>query len=328
MKTIQIQENEAGQRFDKYLKKLLALAPGSFVYKMLRKKNITLNGKKADGTEKLMPQDTVVLFLSDETFDQFSGNRISDSEYEALSRIPSRELQVVYEDKDIILINKPVGMLSQKSEPSDLSANEIILSYLIEKGELTERAFRTFRPSVCNRLDRNTSGLLAAGKTLKGLQVLSEAFRERTVKKYYRCIVKGEVNGDSYLNGWLKKDERSNRVTVYNGEAAPKEFEDAQRIEMAYHPILVKNGFTELEVHLITGRSHQIRAHLASVGTPVVGDFKYGSRMVNAAFKKEAGIASQLLHAYRMEFADGKTVTAPCPAAFMAAWDYVGRHRP
>ena len=180
MREFQINSNEAGQRFDKYLKKLLVGAPNSFVYKMLRKKNITLNGKKADGTEKLIGGDVVKLFLSDETFEKFTGKEEVAAAYEHLKGL--RALPVVYEDEDVLIVNKPSGMLSQKAKPTDVSANEHIISYLIEKGELTEEMMRTFKPSVSNRLDRNTSGLLVAGKTLKGLQEMSQALKERTVQ--------------------------------------------------------------------------------------------------------------------------------------------------
>lgn len=358
MREFHINSNEAGQRFDKYLKKLLAGAPGSFVYKMLRKKNITLNGKKADGSEKLAPGDAVKLFLSDETFEKFAGNSRASAAYESLKTLGEAamplkygspktaegagrnsdfgELQVVYEDKDILIINKPAGMLSQKAEPSDISANEYILSYLIGKGELTEEMLRTFKPSVCNRLDRNTSGLLIAGKTLKGLQEMSDALKERRVQKYYRCIVKGEVKEPAYINGCLSKDEKSNKVTIHQNvpeqcgaEAVrgklPEKHEAGamQRIETKYRPVFAGNGYSELEVHLITGRSHQIRAHLASIGHPVVGDVKYGDKAVNEKFRKEQKVRWQMLHAYRMVFEDGREVTAPCGEEFVRVRNYI-----
>lgn len=346
MREFYINSNEAGQRFDKYLKKLLSNAPNSFVYKMLRKKNITLNGKKADGTEKLETGDAVKLFLSEETFGKFAGVRQASTEYEELSRLvkvsgntiafqnaaasskaaPSGSpagLQVVYEDADVLIVNKPSGMLSQKAEPSDISANEYILSYLIQKGELTGEMLCTFKPSVCNRLDRNTSGLLLAGKTLKGLQEMSDALRERKVQKFYRCIVKGEVKETAYINGWLSKEEKTNKVTIFVKKPDSHSTEKIWKIETEYRPIAVKNGYSELEVHLITGRSHQIRAHLASIGHPVVGDIKYGDKKINALFHKEVQIDSQLLHAYRMVFSDGREVTAPRGEEFARAWDYI-----
>lgn len=321
MREFQINSNEAGQRFDKYLKKLLAEAPNSFIYKMLRKKNITLNGKKSDGTEKLAKGDTVKLFLSDETFDKFAGAQNAAASYEHLKELDT--LPVIYEDEDVLIVNKPSGMLSQKAKPTDVSANELIISYLIGKGELTEEMMRTFKPSVCNRLDRNTSGLLVAGKTLKGLQEMSQALKERTVLKYYRCIVKGEVRERSYIKAWLAKDERTNKVTICANQPQIDTENAFLPIETEYVPLQVKRGYSELEVHLITGRSHQIRAHLASIGHPIVGDSKYGDKKVNERFRKELQIDSQLLHAYRMVFADGREVTAPCGEEFEQVLRYL-----
>ena len=320
MKEFHIQTNEAGQRFDKYLKKLLKEANTSFIYKMLRKKNIVLNGKKADGTEKLVVGDEVKLFLSDETFDKFHGAAQSTKQFEAYATIPAKKLEVVYEDNDIIIINKPIGMLSQKAKPEEISANEYIISYLLQSGSLTQETLNTFKPSICNRLDRNTSGLLIAGKTLKGLQEMSEALKERSAQKYYRCIVSGALNEKTYLKGYLSKDEHTNKVTIYRNQPADM---DALPIETEYRPIAVANGYTELEVHLITGRSHQIRAHLASIGHPIIGDTKYGLQKVNEDFQKELHLKSQLLHAYRIRFADGREVIAPTPKQYDKIWEYI-----
>lgn len=321
MREFRITEDESGQRFDKYLKKRLENAPGSFLYKMLRKKNITLNGAKADGSEKLHVGDQVKLYLSDETFEKFSGSSRATTEFEYLKSLkyPAdagtfSELPVIYEDQDILIINKPSGMLSQKAKATDISANEYILSYLIGKGELAREQMDTFRPSVCNRLDRNTSGLLIAGKTLKGLREMSGALKERTVQKYYRCIVKGEVYESACINGWLLKDTNANRVKICH--RPPGGGEHPQKIETEYHPVAVGSGYCELEVHLITGRSHQIRAHLASIGHPIVGDFKYGDKNTNEYFQKELQVNSQLLHAYRIVFANGREAVAPCGADF------------
>lgn len=219
------------------------------------------------------------------------------------------------------MIDKPVGMLSQKAKPEDISANEYILAWLIAEDKLTAEQFRTFRPSVCNRLDRNTSGLLIAGKTLKGLQEMAEALKERSVQKYYCCIVKGEVKDELYVKGWLKKDEASNRVEVLPETADVGE--DFKQIETAYRPIQVKNGYTELEVHLITGRSHQIRAHLASLGHPIVGDTKYGDARINDIFRRKAGIRSQLLHACRMVWQDGRELKSMPGENFHRAWNAI-----
>lgn len=326
MKEYKIQSNEAGQRFDKYLKKLLKDANSSFIYKMLRKKNIVLNGKKADGTEKLAVGDEVKLFLSDETFDKFHGASQNVKAFDEYANIPGNKLDIVYEDEDILIINKPVGMLSQKAKPEDVSANEYIIAYLIQNKKLTAESLSTFKPSICNRLDRNTSGLLIAGKTLKGLQDMSKALKERStehgVQKYYRCIVSGVLKEKTYLKGYLSKDERTNKVTVAKTKPTNSDLEWLP-IETEYRPIEVANGFTELEVHLITGRSHQIRAHLASIGHPIIGDSKYGSREVNERFGRELHLKFQLLHAYRICFADGKQVTAPTPKMYDRVWEYI-----
>jgi len=322
MKEFKINTNEAGQRFDKYLKKLLKEANTSFIYKMLRKKNIVLNGKKADGTEKLNVGDEVKLFLADETFDKFHGAATNTKQFEAYTQIPVKKLDVVYEDDDVIIINKPVGMLSQKAKPEDISANEYIIAYLLQSGALTQEALNTFKPSICNRLDRNTSGLLIAGKTLKGLQEMAEALKERSAQKHYRCIVSGVLKEKTYLKGYLSKDERTNKVTIYKTKPEDSAIE-CLPIETEYRPIASANGYTELEVHLITGRSHQIRAHLSSIGHPIIGDTKYGSTKVNEIFGRECRLKSQLLHAYRIHFADGREVIAPTPKAYDKVWEYI-----
>lgn len=288
MKEWIIAENEAGQRLDKFLGKYLNEAPKSFLYKMLRKKNIVLNSKKASGSEKLEVGDCVKLFLSEETIEKFSSVQISQA---------STDLEVIYEDEHILLVNKPVGMLSQKAMKDDISLVEYLISYLLESGHITKEQLATFHPSVCNRLDRNTSGIVAAGKSLIGLQTLSEMFKDRSLRKYYRCLVAGRVVKPQYIKGYLYKDSKKNKVTI-----AKTEKEGSIPIETEYTPICNLKGCTLLEVHLITGKTHQIRAHLASVGHPIIGDYKYGRRTINDAYKQEFQLESQLLHAYRLEF--------------------------
>lgn len=289
MKLHTIGENEAGQRFDKYLSKLLKEAPQSFYYKMLRKKNITLNGKKATGNEKLKLGDEVKLFLSDETYDKFCGKVVIQE-----ASVP---LNIVYEDDDILLVNKPAGMLSQSAGEGTLSLNEYLISYLIDQGKLTKEELKTFKPSVCNRLDRNTSGIVAAGKSLAGLQELSKIFHDRTVHKDYLTVVRGILKKECDIKGYLKKDEKENKVKIY-----AKEVSDSVPIETKYTPLGSNERYTLLKVRLITGRAHQIRAHLFSIGHPVIGDPKYGDRVLNERVRHDYGIKSQLLHAYRLEF--------------------------
>ena len=289
MREFQITENEAGQRFDKYLSKLLRNAPKSFFYKMLRKKNITLNGKKATGNEKLSAGDQIKLFLSDETFSKFS-------QQERTARAVT-DLNIIYEDADILLINKPAGMLSQPDDTKDPSLVEYLIGYLLQNGSLTEESLRTFHPSVCNRLDKNTSGIIAAGKSLSGLQELSALFHDRTVHKDYLCIVKGKITKPQHIRGYLHKDTSLNKVTVL-----PAKEKDAQPIETQYTPICHNDKATLLKVRLITGRTHQIRAHLAAEGHPLAGDAKYGHQEFNRYFRDHYGLKHQLLHAYRLTF--------------------------
>ena len=289
MKEYSIGPNEAVQRLDKYLGKLLPQAPKSFVYKMLRKKNITLNGKKADGSEKLREEDLVRLFFSDDTLEKFSGGTQISMAHGNLERI--------YEDENVLLVNKPAGMLSQPSGEKCPSLVEYLTGYLFDTGQLTQEQYRTFHPAVCNRLDRNTSGIVAAGKTLAGLQELSRVFHDRSIHKYYCCLVHGILEEEKQIKGFLLKDETNNTVTVY-----PDEHEGAAPIETRYRPLAHGKTCTLLEVELVTGRTHQIRAHLASTGNPVIGDRKYGNPMINQKYYQKYHLRYQLLHAHRIVF--------------------------
>ena len=306
MKELIIHDNEAGQRLDKLLRKYLSEAPGSFIYKMLRKKNIVLNGKKATGNEHLRKGDSVKLFLADDTIAKFqaAGKTVEENIKNTV------KLDVIYEDQNVIFINKPSGMLSQKAKETDVSVVENVTAYLLESGQLTKENLQTFRPSICNRLDRNTSGLIVAGKSLAGLQQMGELFKERTLKKYYLCIVKGRITEPAHISGYLVKDEKTNRVSFQE--------------------------MTLLKVHLITGRTHQIRAHLAGTGHPLLGDYKYGSKKWNDRYKKEWKIKDQVLHAYQLtmpgmkkelENLSEKTFYAKVPETFWklikeTAWEH------
>lgn len=286
---------------------------------MLRKKNITLNGKKASGTEKILEGDIITFFLSDETYAKFSGGNKGqlkeDLEFQKLKELKTTKqyerFSIIYENEDILAINKPVGMLSQKAKANDISANELLISYLINSDKLSKETFRTFRPSVANRLDRNTSGLLLAGKTMRGLQELANALRERTMEKYYVCLVDGVVKKPIMVEGYLIKDDSTNTVTISN-----KNVSNAKFIKTAYEPLSCNGNYTRLRVHLITGRTHQIRAHLAHIGHPILGDYKYGSPKTNEIIQKKYGINYQLLHAYEILFEDGLHIFAPIPQIF------------
>lgn len=311
MKQYIIKENEAGQRFDKYLMKLLKQAPSSFVYKMLRKKNITLNGKKADGNEKLTCGDEIKLFFSDESFDKLAGAEKQVIDVPADVKILQKQ-EIVYEDDNVIIVNKPVGELSQKAEKNDVSINERILFYLKNTSSNDE----AFTPSICNRLDRNTSGLIIAGKSLKGLQDVAELLKTHELKKYYLCVVQGTFNKQVDLTAYIIKNEKDNKVTVYDHEMP-----ETEKIMAEYIPLISSGGYTLLAVNLKTGKPHQIRAHLSYLGFVLLGDKKYGYKPVQGI-----SLSHQLLHAFMLIFPDdvrrlsdlqNKVITCNPPKEFM-----------
>ena len=297
--------------------------------------------------------DKIKLFLADETIDGFSSmagkigtgklpqnvsakqsrktNSAAGEQRVAVANARAKRLpaklrpEIIYEDKNIIFFNKPAGLLSQKAKPSDISLIEYLTEHLLDTGEATPETLRSFRPGICNRLDRNTSGLVAAGKSLRGLQELNELFRVRSLHKYYRTIAVGSIREKQRIEGWLLKNEKTNQVQILKQER-----KDALPICTEYVPLkqLTYNGhpYTYLEINLLTGRSHQIRAHLASIGHPLVGDTKYGNSKINAEFQKNFGLKYQLLHAYRLELPEltgalanlsGQQYIAPLPKDFM-----------
>lgn len=308
MQEIIIGKNEAGQRFDKYLHKYFKEAPGSFIYKMLRKKNIELNGKKASGNEKLVEGDSIKLFMSEETIEKFKGSAVNvPVQKHSLNNSFDIRKNIIYENEDILLLNKPAGVLSQKSVPQDVSVNEMIIDYLLAEKKLTENELETFKPSVCNRLDRNTTGLITFGKTLKGIQELSLGFKERIFDKYYLAAVWGNIEKDALIDGYLKKDSKSNKVSI---SKTPSEDGESSYIKTYYEPVahgMISDNnknypVTLLRIKLITGKTHQIRAHLASINHGIMGDDKYGNRSRNEYLKKAYKIKYQLLHSYELTF--------------------------
>lgn len=354
MQMITANKNDAGQRLDKFLAKYLNQAPKSFFYKMLRKKNIVLNGKKASGSEILTVGDEIKLFLSDETINKF---RLRDTAV----TYPVTGLSILYEDDHIAIINKPAGMLSQRADDDTPSLVEYFIGYLLSGNQIQQKDLERFKPSVCNRLDRNTSGIVAAGKTLAGLQDLSEMFRERTVDKYYYAFVKGAVKEKAHIRGILRKDTARNQVYVdvinqndlsenhvSEGNAdrthsiknqthmTVSEHADTDHyIETSYEPVAGTAHMTLLRVKLITGKTHQIRSHLASIGHPIAGDPKYGNRKTNQYFEQKYGLKQQLLHACEIHFPEDKvpdtikklagcSILAPLPDIYRKVLDGEG----
>lgn len=319
-----IGKNEAGQRMDKFLQKFMPLAPASFFYKMLRKKNITLNGKKAEGKEKLTAGDVLCLYLADETIAGFRKSQADGKAYERAYEKAYRQLKgisVVYEDGHVVIMNKPAGILSQKAGPDDLSLNEWMIGYLLSKKEMDMAQLSTYKPSVCNRLDRNTQGLVIGAKSLAGSREMSRLLGSRKIRKYYRMLVKGKVEKEALLDGFLVKNERNNTVHL----SKDCENEKGAYIKTRYYPLRQFADRTLVEAELITGKSHQIRIHMASTGHPLLGDYKYGDRRWNDICKKRYGIDSQLLYACRLEFPEmeqpfgelsNKIIEIPYPEVF------------
>ena len=306
MKEFVIHKNEAGQRFDKYLHKLLKDLPTSMMYKFLRKKTITLNGKKAEGNELLSPNDVVKIFVSDETFEKFKGVSVS-GKAAVDPRFFKTHIDILSTNNtDYLILNKPAGVLSQRAAQTDYSVVDFVKDYVTDRGILSEEEMETFAPGICNRLDRNTSGLMIAGISLKGLQVMNEAVKTRALRKYYLAIVKGQMKEPKgILTGFLSKDHARNTVTVSGENSA-----DSTEIFTEYEVLKYENGVSLLKVHLITGLTHQIRAHFAKIGHPLAGDLKYGDPKWNEELKK-CGVRRQMLHSCELVFPESIAESFP-----------------
>lgn len=302
MRELKVTRREEGQKLVRYLEKYMPEAGRSFLYKMLRKKNILLNEKKAGGNESLNEGDRIRIYFAEETLEKFRGKKEAADAGSVQKKSPLRsQVKVLYESPDILILHKPAGLLTQKSRPGDDSLNDWLLDYCREKGLWNKGESAAFTPSVANRLDRNTSGIVTAGISLKGLQSLSALLAERELIKYYLCPVKGRMDKDAYIKGYLIKDRETNKVTV-----SDRPGKGAVRIETSYQVLCTGPEASLLKVDLITGKSHQIRAHLASVGHPLCGDVKYGDPGWNAWLKKKTGLDHHLLHSAELIIEKGQ----------------------
>ena len=325
---ITVSHREEGFRLDRLLQKMLPAASKGFIYKMLRKKNITLNAGKAGGDEKVLAGDIIRFYFSEETYRKFAAGAADDDRKN--KSLLARETALIddfpnwilYEDDEFLFLSKPAGILSQKASPDDLTVSELTALY-VRNNAPEGGAGSVYRAGICNRLDRNTSGIIAAGKTAPAARLLNEMIAKRSVRKFYYCFVKGEVEEAVSLKGFLLKNHRTNEVAVF-AEKPESGAGEADAIETVIRPLRVLPSCTLLEVELITGKTHQIRAHLAGTGHPLLGDPKYGDPRLNAVIRKSLSVKRQLLHACRMEFPDeagcgslrGKTVRAPLPEDF------------
>ena len=290
MREFVINESEKGLTLEKYVFKVLKNAPSSFIYKLFRKKDIKVNGHHEDKKYRLNDQDVVAIYVTEQQFVEF------EKEKELKPNLTIKDW-IIYEDKNVLFINKPSGLLVQKSNPRDESLDQLVVEYLMATNQYDPRKEKGFVPGPAHRLDRNTSGLVAFGKNHASLELLFDLFKNHDlINKHYLALVVGQMeNEKGTVDAPLKKDEETNTVKVAKSGKTAK---------TVYKLIKKYGGYSLLDVTLLTGRTHQIRVHMAYINHPIVGDAKYGNFAANKEFKQRYGYASQFLHAYKMGFGD------------------------
>ena len=288
MKEFYINKNDAGQRLDKYITKSFPLLPQSLMYKYIRSKRIKVNNKRSEISYRLKENDLVSLYINDEFFEE------SKPKYDFLNA--GKSVKLVYEDENIILIDKPAGLLSHPDEDNYTdTAITRIKRYLYEKGEYVPDSEMSFAPALVNRIDRNTCGIIIAAKNAEALRILNEKLKNRELHKLYLCIVMGKLkNPSGLIEGFLEKNEKQNKVYISNTST-----DKSKAIATKYNVLGYKNGLSLVEVELLTGRTHQIRASFSHLGVPLLGDGKYGT---NAQNKQFGGYKKQFLYSYKLAF--------------------------
>ena len=288
MKEFQIKKNDAGQRLDKFLTKAVKGLPMSLMYKYIRTKKIKVNRARTEQKYVLQEGDIVQLFIKDEFFDS------PEKDNSALANITPK-LTIVYEDENIILCNKRPGVLvHEDDEGKDNTLIMHIKAYLYQKGEYDPENEQSFAPALCNRIDRNTGGIVIGAKNAEALRVMNEKIKNDEISKFYYCVVHGKMPKKSdTLTGFLLKDIDKNQVKIFD-----KQVKGSKNIITKYKVVSEKNGMSLLEIELVTGRTHQIRAHMSYIGHPLLGDGKYGVNKDDRA----RGYKYQALYAYRLRF--------------------------
>ena len=288
MRELRIARDDAGQRLDRFLPKAVPLLPTSLLQKYLRLGRMKVNGRPAKRDTRLAEGDVLTLYVSDEFFEPIR-------EENAFRKIGTPRVEVVYEDENLLLADKPAGVLCHSAEPADIhTLITNIQAYLYRSGEWDPSAAHAFAPALCNRIDRNTRGLVIAAKNSEALRILNERIRSRELDKLYLCAVHGRPAPPAgTLTGYLFKDAKKNQVFV-----SERMKPGAKSAEMQYRTLATRGGLSLVECLLLTGRTHQIRAQLAHTGTPLLGDGKYGSERQNKPF----GEKSQALCSYKLRF--------------------------
>ena len=320
MKSFTAGPNENGVRLSRFVEGVTKDMPRSMMYKAFRNKRIKVNGKKGAPEDRIKAGDLIELYINDEFFPPEGAKPVHKPAPKKQQNQP--KVTVIYEDENIAVLYKPTHLLCHSDRTGDANLVDAFAAYLEGKGEYDPHAEKRFAPALCNRLDRNTSGIVAAGKTLQGLQMLSGLFKERTLHKYYLCIVKGVIKEEQDVRGWLLKNEKTNQVRIFKNET-----KDARPIHTKYRPLADNGQETLLEIELLTGRTHQIRAHLSYMGHPIFGDPKYGDAVLNKKLTSGYGLHMQLLHAWHLVFPElsgdfeglsGKSIYAPAPKQFVS----------
>ena len=288
MKEIQIRKNDAGQRLDRFVGKAVPLLPESLLQKYIRLKRIKRNGKGAKRDVRLVEGDVLQLYINDEFFER-------PTEENAWLKIATPRLDIVYEDENILLADKKPGVLCHSAgEWSWDTLISNIQAYLRQSGEWDPKAENAFTPALCNRIDRNTGGIVIAAKNAEALRILNDKIREREIAKYYLCITLGRVEPPKgKIECFLRKDEKSNTVRVYH-----RPVPEGRSAVTLYQTLQTRGELSLLEVELLTGRTHQIRASMADLGHPLLGDGKYGIGSENRKY----GETHQALYSYRLRF--------------------------